>query len=224
MPDHPADVVGDRDLGDAGARPTCPASDALDEDGAPHELVGDADDEQRIAAGALVDRPGQLVERARRGEAAGQVLADGRLVEPRQRDLAALPAHLQLVLDRVERMPSGQRLGGPARGEDQDPRRPGAPREVGEPVHRRGIAPVEILEPEDQGGVRGHDLDGLGQLAQHPLPGDAGGLSLERPQLRGVQDRRHLDEPRRRVLAEQAGDRRPAGLAAQAGHGFEQGR
>src|SRR5262245_4378208 len=44
----------------------------------------------------------------------------------------------------------------------------------------------------------------------------------EGAQLRGAQHRRHLSEPRRRVMAEQANDRLPAGLAAQAGHSLEE--
>jgi hypothetical protein len=116
VPDHPANVFRDRDLCEAGAPLDFPVAVALDQDGVPHEVVSHVDDEQWIAPGALIDHPGQFGERAVRGEAAGQVLANRRLVQPRERDVAAVSVYLQLVLDRRERMPLRQRLG-PVRAE-----------------------------------------------------------------------------------------------------------
>jgi hypothetical protein len=112
-----------------------------------------------------MDHPGQVGERPGGGKAAGQVVAHRRLVQPRERDFATVSMHFQVVLGRLERILPGQRLARPVRAENQNARRPRAPRQIGQPIHRRGIAPVEVLEAENQGDVHGHHLHGLGQLA-----------------------------------------------------------
>ena len=91
--------------------------------------------------------------------------------------------YFQLVLDRRECMPTGKDLDRAIRAEQQQPRgrRPSA--EVGQPVERGDVAPVEILEPQHERLHRGQGLDSLGQLAQHSLPGHGGGLPLQGVQL-----------------------------------------
>ena len=81
---------------------------------------------------------------------------------------------------------------------------------------------MEVLEPEDQGTSDAMTSTASANSRSIRSPRDAVCLSLECPQLRGIQNRGHLGEPRRSVLAEQAGDRLPSWLAAQAGHGFQQ--
>src|SRR5215470_15273447 len=98
-----------------------PAPAALDEDRAPDQVVGHADDEEGIAAGARVDHSGHRVEGAIRRETTGQVLAHGCLVERGEGDLSALTTHLQRILGRLERIPGHERLEWPARREDQYP-------------------------------------------------------------------------------------------------------
>src|SRR5215472_9090031 len=75
--DHPANVVRYRDCGEAVAVVDLPAPAALDEDRAPDQVLGHADDEEGIAAGARVDHSGHRVEGAIRRETTGQVLAHG---------------------------------------------------------------------------------------------------------------------------------------------------
>ena len=88
-------------------------------------------------------------------------------------------------------------------------------------VHRRGVAPVEVFEDEDERDLGGERLDELGHLAEHPLAGGAQELATEPVAVVLFDEPGELREPGRRVAAQQ----RP-GLSAparQATHRLEHG-
>jgi hypothetical protein len=78
---------------------------------------------------------------------------------------------------------------------------------------------VQVLQAHDQGPVGGDGLQGLGDLAQHPLPGAAQGPPCHRLPVDGLQQRRHLDQPGGGDPAQQPDHL--AVLAAQPGEGVE---
>ncbi len=223
--DHAAHVLGDRDLHRPQALGHEPALGALDESAAADQVLHRARHEERVALRPAMDQPGE--RRALGGlvpggpEAAQQVLSHRRFVEKIERDLTTATVQEQLVPDARQRGPAAHHVGGPVGAEHEEPGGPGPPRHVGEPVERGGVAPVQVLEPESDRRLRRQRLDRLGQLAQHPLPHGARRRPLERPQLGGADQRRHLRQPRRRVAPEDGNDGAPR-FAPQAREGLEQ--
>ncbi len=79
----------------------------------------------------------------------------------------AEPVKLELALDRLERMLFRQHLHRSIGAEHQEPRALRAPPEERQPVQRRHIAPVQVLEPQDHrrmSRARGIDGDGFAEL------------------------------------------------------------
>ena len=71
--------------------------------------------------------------------------------------------------DAPDRMLGRPRLAGPIGAEHEQPGGLVPAGERAQDVDRRGIAPVEILEEEQEGTVGGDSLDGLDELPEHPL-------------------------------------------------------
>ena len=142
-----------------------------DESAPCHQVVRNVDHEERIAVAAAVDRGGEAPHRGRAPVGGGkppyQVFLHRGLGERAQGELPAEPVELQLFLDRGQWMLTG--LHGSIRAEHDEPRPLRAPAEEGQPVERRHVAPVQVLEPQDHRRLRGERVHGLGQLAEHPL-------------------------------------------------------
>ena len=94
------------------------------------------------------------------------------------------------------------RIGGPVRGEDQEPGSLGPAGQSGDQGEGSVITPLEILEAEHQRTLRSEPLEGGGHLPQHARLGGAAELLLQRLALGGREERWELSGPRRRVLAE----------------------
>ena len=139
-----------------------------------------------------------------------------------ERQLLAAALKLEFVLDALQRMIAVDHLRGPVGAEHQQPRRPSPPREQREEVQRRRIAPVQIFEHQNERAFRGGRLQRFGHLAQHPLAGrsrhDQAAAFFRR---QALEDRRHLREPGRRVLAEVRDQVLAARLSAQLAEGGE---
>jgi hypothetical protein len=156
----------------AASRSACASSNAAKRDDVHHE--------QRIALGALVDarREPLGLRFVERGEAPRDVLRD---LAPRQqpeRQLAAQAARLQLLLGVEQRVVVEGRLRRTQGADDQQTRRLPAPRDAGDEVDRRAIAPLQVLEHQQQCLIAGQDLERVGHLAQHPRRHRRAGLTL----------------------------------------------
>lgn len=84
----------------------------------------------------------------------------------------------------------------------QHVRRCPAVRDGRERVEGRAVAPVQILQHEEQRRRRAHRVDPARELAHHALAGGAEESLAQRRFLVGGEQRRQLREPRRRVHAE----------------------
>ncbi|PYQ18054.1 MAG: hypothetical protein DMF81_26100 [Acidobacteria bacterium] len=80
---------------------------------------------------------------------------------------------------------------------------------------------MQVLEPQDHRRLGRERLDGLGQLAEHALVRGRLRPALERPQLAGADQGRHLDQPRRRVLREGPNDGVTVRFSAEPGERIE---
>ena len=111
-------------------------------------------------------------------------------------------------------MPADDDVGRPVGAEQEEARALGAQSERRNQVDRRRIAPLEVVEPENQRALRGERLDGVAHLAQHALAIRAGDAREKPFALRLREERRHLREPRRGVATEHVEHPIPAGTAA----------
>jgi hypothetical protein len=197
----------------------------LDEHAPRDQVVGDVHDEKGIAVAAGVDLSGEAShhggELPSDGEAPDEILFHGGFAETVQGQLPAQPVKLKLLLDRLERMLLGQHLHRAIGTKHQEARPLRTPSEERQPVHRRHVAPVQVLEPQDQWRVETEHLHGLGQLAEHALLHGSLRSALEPPQLPGADEGRHLDQPGWRVLGEDPDDGVAAGFPAEPGQRIE---
>jgi hypothetical protein len=102
----------------------------------------------------------------------------------------------------------------PIRREDQDARRLGVQCQRREQIDGRRVAPVKVVEPQDQRTLGGERHGGVAQLAHHPLAIRAPAAHAQTLALRRRQQRRHVRDPRRRVPAEHGDDAIGAGAVA----------
>ena len=103
------------------------------------------------------------------GQPDRQVLSNRFFGQVLEWKLSREPMRLKLPLDGFQRMIAKHHVDRSIGPNHDQPRRIPAPRQIGHEVHRRVVAPVQILEDQDQGQFRRHRLDGVGNLAQHPL-------------------------------------------------------
>jgi hypothetical protein len=135
-----------------------------------------------------------------------------------------LPMLLEFLSDRSQRMFPPQRLDGPIRPHHQQPRRATPTRHVGEPIEGRDVTPVQILQDDDQRPFHGEDFHSLGQLSQHTHRCHSIRQALERAAFSGRQQRRHLHQPARGMLAEHGEKGFPVRSQAEPPQGFQQGQ
>src|SRR5262249_31237291 len=92
------------------------------------------------------------------------------------------------------------------------------PCQIGEPVQRGYIAPVQIFEPEHQRPLGRQCFHRLRHLPQHPLPRRALNLPWQALTLRCTEECGHLDQPGGRILAQEYDEPVAAGRATQSSH------
>ena len=102
-------------------------------------------------------------------EADVEVLAHVRRVERAEGDLVGLAAMAQPVDHRLQGRGLALGLEGPQAADQQQPRRIATSGQEGDEVEARRIAPVKVLEPEDDRALGGKHLERMGDLAQHAL-------------------------------------------------------
>ncbi|MCU7375180.1 hypothetical protein PEC18_31275 [Paucibacter sp. O1-1] len=107
-------------------------------------------------------------------------------------------------------------LGGPE-GADKHQRAAAAtpPRQVAEQLDRGVIAPLQILQHQQQRLFGAGPIDQLAELAQHAVLSRTGGLALQLPSVLVADEPGQLQEPGGRYPAHQYECRRTAVRAAQ---------
>src|SRR6185369_1243108 len=116
--------------------------------------------------------------------------------------LARMTARQQGSPRRSERMPADDDVCRPVGAEEEEARSLGAESERRNQVDRRRIAPLEIIEPENERAFRGERLRSVAHFAEHPLAIRAGDASEKPFVLHLREERRHLCEPRGSVTTE----------------------
>src|SRR5262249_32799409 len=131
-----------------------------------------------------------------------QVFVESVLAERTYRDLDAETSDPERELELVDRMALGGRLVRPVRADHEDPSGLASPGKRVEEIDRRGIAPVQILDHEQERHGGGDRVDRVDELAEHPLGRCAGDPATQRIELAVWDERRHLSEPQRSVAGE----------------------
>lgn len=164
------------------------------------------DHEQGIAFGAPAHPLREPLERhggRDAGTPGGQIVGHRRFAEGAQRQLRTLPVHLQFLLEPFQRMPPHDQLHRPIGADHQQARRLPPPRQGGEQVQGGIIAPVQVLQHQHQGGLRGHRFQRLRHLPQHPLRRCRHPLALQLGLLGRAEQPGQLPEPGRGIAAQQ---------------------
>ena len=170
-----AEVVRDLALAAAGTGRQLPAPAHRAQDAGVGPGLGELHDEQRHPVGASVHQPGQLLGNVGSGEVAPQHRGHRRDTELAQPELGGQAAQPQAGAGVGDRGGAGQGVGRPVGAHQQQPGRRRPPGQPLQQVDGRGVGPVEVLEHQHQRTVRGHGLQRLGRLPQHPLPRPAQG-------------------------------------------------
>ena len=110
----------------------------------------------------------------------------------------------KLLLHRLQPRPRERDIDRTIGEHEQQPARTGAARHQPDEVHRRVVAPVEIVEEEHERRIGSQRLERLGDLTEHAVGRRAKSLVLQR--IARLDERRHLGQPRRRVPSQQGGD------------------
>ena len=122
--------------------------------------------EQRIALGALEDERGE--GGSDRPQALGHIRRHRLSGQEFQPHVHRLPPPTQFLDEAAQGMRPQRHLHRPIRPQHQQPRRAPALRHIGQGLHGGAITPLQVFEHQQQRHVRGSDVEGLGQLAQHP--------------------------------------------------------
>ena len=160
---------------------------------------------QRVAAARVVQRARDAVTERLRREATRE---PGRDVLHRQRaelHLRAAFALEQAFAHGEERMVVGERLR-PVRHDDEELRAGRASGELEERVDGGGVAPLQILEHENERLLRGERLHGFGELEQAAFPARYGRASTQALDGRVVHPPRKLQQPAGRATRQRRDD------------------
>src|SRR5258706_1425224 len=104
-----------------------------------------------------------------RGKVRGQVRSPVSDDKPFERDLFAQSVKLQIALETLQRTTGKYDVQGPISPHDGKPRRVAPASQRRKDVERRRIAPVQILEHENQRIRRGQRFEGLSELPHTAL-------------------------------------------------------
>jgi hypothetical protein len=208
LPDRLAQALREHQLASDGMFHDAPSSIAVDEHAARDQLIEQADEEQRVAFGPQVNGVRQCVHRRLAvrnwGKALHHVRRDSAFVERWQLDSSAELAGLQVACHAFDQIRAG--LARSISRDDQHSRRLTPPCERGEPVDRRRIAPVQVLDLQNQCRVLRQRFESVGQLAQHALWRRADGASCEQGCIGGCGQRGKLRQPQRCEAAQGASE------------------
>jgi hypothetical protein len=100
-------------------------------------------------------------------EPQAQVALDLRRAQELERDLAAAPAELEVHLEAAQGMTVHHELDRPIGRDHEQARGLGAVGEERQEIERRVVAPVQVLEDEDERRVARETLERLDELEQH---------------------------------------------------------
>ena len=213
--DQGAQTVGDGagDLSNGSSQP--PAVVLPLEDAKGDELVHHPHHEERIAVRPLVHGSRQLRRKRMPAETLCEIGGDVRLAQEREGEVLALSPYPQLLDERPQRMSRHDGVHGTIASDHEKARRLLAPPEHRHEIDRRVVAPVEILEHQQNGGDGGQGLEGSGHLAQHPLVGDHWDVAAQRLAIVTLFEPRQLRQPSRGVSLQDTDHPLGPGLAQQ---------
>ena len=141
------------------------------------------------------------------GEPPGEVLLHGGQAQEFERQLLAVPVHLELLLDGLQRMRRARHIRRPVRSQDQQTRRVPTPGQHAQQIDRGRVAPVQVFQYQHERRVTRHRLERLHQLPQHSLSRRALRAPLYRLHVVVRQQPRQLRQPCRRMLPEDLNQR-----------------
>ena len=98
-----------------------------------------------------------------------------------ERQFLTEAVRLQLPLDALQRMLAEDDVDRPIRADHHQPCGVAAPGEVADQIERRVVAPVQILEHDDERRLDGDRVHRLGHLAQHAFAGGRRDLAVGAP-------------------------------------------
>ena len=185
------------------------------------ELVHHPHHEERIAVRALVHGTRQLGRKRMPAETLRQIRGDMRLAQEREGDVLALAPHPQLLNERAQGMRLHDDIHRAIAADHQKARCFLAARQHAEQVEGRIVAPVEILDHQQERGRGGQCLDGFRHLTQHALLGDPEQLAAQRLAIAAVFQPRQLHQPGGGVGLEYADHALGPGFAQQSSKRLE---
>jgi hypothetical protein len=185
------------------------------------ELVHQRHHEERIPLAAPVDERGEAVRERVPGESGPEVLRRCCLGQGGQRELHGVAVQRELGSDRLERVPARQDVLGAIRADHQEPCGLPPACEHCDEIQRRTVAPMQVLDDQDQRSRRGHGFQRFGHFAQHALGCGTDELPRELLALGIAEQRGQLREPSRREPAQHANHLFAALVATQAANRVE---
>ena len=212
--DHLAKALGHVQVDRVERGAKLPSVLARRDEAAREQIIDQRHHEQRIALGARVDDVRKLSGERVAREPLAKVVGDRRRAEQRQCQALGPPPRLELARELEDGALGQGGLDGAIGGDQEQPSGLPPPGDQREQVHGRRVAPVEILENEDEGGVGGQRLDQLRHLAQHALSRGPDELALQRVPVARVEEPRHFHEPGGRVSTQERDE--PIGRASAA--------
>ena len=176
-------------------------------------VVGQGDDEERVAVGHFVECRHEPGFEFGTFELLDEVLSNRRLVDRSERQIVARPLLREPSLQRSHGVLTHGCVHGTIGGQDQESCRFRSQRHCSQKIDGRRVAPVEVLEPQHDHLLRGHGFEGDVEFAQHT--DRRPGLRAGSPTFRMSFEPGELREPARRVRFEHLSQRRAARVVQQ---------
>ncbi len=165
------------------------------------EVIDHVDHEQRVALCSFMYQLREFIGKPVMRKPDRQVLLDRLLVEIPERQLFTLLFRQQLLLDCFKRMPARDQLRGSIRPDHHQLRRRALRCEIRDQVESRTIAPVKIFEYEHQRLPGSELVQRVAHFTQHAFTRCSQHFATQPLAIRGAQQRRHLQQPHRRMRA-----------------------
>ncbi len=176
--------------------------------------IDDRREPQRVATARVVQHARDAATERLRRETAREPGRDGLHAQRTELQVRAAFALEQARSDGAERILVGERLR-PVRRDDEELRTCRASGEMKERVDGRGVAPLQILEDENERLPGGERLHGFGELEQPAFPARHGGPSAQALDGGVVHLPRKLEQPAGRAARQRCDDVVAARLVAQ---------
>ncbi len=220
--DHHAEALGDADA----LEPRLRGGPRFHVDHQPlrRQLVHHAGHEERVAVGAAVEPDRQPVGERRAREARREERGRRLGRQQAERQLAAPATNPQLARERADRMLVHDGVGGPVRAEHHETSGVGPPGDVRQQVDGGMVAPVQVLEHDDQRTVRRQRLERVGHDAEHAIRGRYADPPLELLAFARREHARQLQQPFGGELAQAGHERSAVGAAAETAEALEDGQ